>query len=223
MARPKSPIKLEAERLCKEMPDVPSRTLAKRLATEFKCSVEKARCHVRVVRGAMGQKHREQATTQYKKTHGKAGWKPSMPPSQAEPWEPFKLQGKKIASLSDIHVPYHDERALESAVKECKRRRADTILLNGDALDFYTISRWLKDPRKRDFKAELEASKQLLEWLRSLFPKAAIVFKVGNHEDRWEHYLWNHAPEICDMPHVQLPTILELERLNIDYVDNERP
>ena len=219
----KSPIRVEAERLCKEIPDAQTRTLARRLAKEFGVTVEQARSIVRDVRGAMGDKRRKETKDQVRRPHQKAGWRPAMPPSKAEDWTPFALEGQRIACLSDIHVPYHCERALAAAVKECRRRKADTLLLNGDALDFYSISRWIKDPRKRDFKAELDSAQQLLQWIRAQFAKARIVFKVGNHEDRWDHYLWNHAPEICDLPNVQLPQILEMDDLAIEYVDNERP
>lgn len=217
----KSAKRIEAERLCAELPDATSRTLARRLAKEFGCTIEQARSTIRVVRGTNGKHHKSRATSP--KAKQAAGWAPKMPPSQAEAWEPFPLDGKRVACLSDIHVPYHSEQALAAAVTECRKRKADTLLLNGDTLDFYSISRWIKDPRKRDFKAELEAGKQLLSWLRGKFPRARIVYKVGNHEDRWDHYLWNHAPEICDLPNVQLPQILGMDELGIEYVDNERP
>lgn len=221
MARPKPPIRLEAERLVKEMPEAPSRTLAKRLASEFKVKIETARTHVRIARGSHGKRHAKSAVVTRAKQP--AGWAPSLPESKAEEWAPVMLEATQIACLSDIHIPYHSKLAVEAAIAECKRRKPDAVLLNGDTLDFYTISRWIKDPRKRNFKDELIAGREFLRYVRHEFKDCQIVFKIGNHEDRWEHYLWNHAPEICDLPQVQLETILELDNIGVELVDQERP
>ncbi len=210
-----------AQQLCREFPDADTRTLAKRLAREFKCTIEQARSSLRRVRGQVGKAHRKHATVP--KKAGKAGAKPKLPPSQSEEWKPLNLDPGKTLCLSDIHIPYHDSAAVEAAVTWARRRKPDTVLLNGDTLDFYTISRWIKDPRKRDFKAELEAGVEFLRWLRNKFSSSRIIFKVGNHEDRWNHWLWNSAPEICDLPHVQLDAILELDDIGIELIGDGRP
>lgn len=219
---PKGVARLEAERLCREYPDAPSRTLAKRLADEFGCTIEQGRSHIRTARGANGKEQRQYSVA--KRPKGKAGWKPSMPESMAEPWTPFELDGvSRVGIISDVHIPYHSEVAFEAAVKHLKTMKPDCILLNGDFADFYSISRWQKDPRKRDFKMERGLLKQGLEWIRGEFPKARMVFKKGNHEERWDHYLWNHAPEICDMEHIQMEHWLEFEKHGIEMVEEQRP
>jgi hypothetical protein len=61
--------------------------------------------------------------------------------------------------------------------------------------------RWIKEPKKRDFRGEITAATQLLAWLRQEFPGVPIIFKAGNHEERWKHWLWQHAPEISATTH----------------------
>lgn len=215
-------MRIEAERLCKEFPETPSRTLAKRLEAEFGVTLENARSTIRLIRGNKGNERRKDATT--KRPNGKSGWKPQMPESLAEPWTPFDLDGvKRVGIISDVHIPYHSEIAFSAAVKHLKTMKPDCILLNGDFADFYSISRWQKDPRKRDFRMERGLLKQGLEWIRGEFPKARMVFKKGNHEERWDHYLWNHAPEICDMEHIQMEHWLDFEKLGIEMVEEQRP
>ena len=95
-----------AKRLCKQFPDVPSRTLAKRIAAECKVTVELARNAVRRVRGAAGDRERRQQSDKslFRKL-GKAGTKPQMPPSLAKKWEPFELgTGINVGVLSDIQI-----------------------------------------------------------------------------------------------------------------------
>lgn len=204
MPRAKGPVRLEAERLCREFPDTPSRTLAKKLSASHKVTIELARTSIRIARGNSGEKHRRGCTSP--RENQPAGWTPEMPPSLAEPWLPFDLGNNiKVAILSDIHIPYHSTIAFEAAVKYCKRRGPDVLLLNGDFADFYTISRHQKDPSKRDFRGEMKACQQALQWLRSEFGKRCrIVLKAGNHEERLEHWVWNSAPEISDSPRMTL-------------------
>lgn len=218
---PKTAIRLEAERLCELMPEAPSKTLARRLADEFKCSIESARSTVRMVRGQHGEHHRKSATVP--KKAGVSGTKPKMPPSIAEPWTPFDLVVKKLLVISDQHIPYHSEVALNAAIAYGKKQSPDAILLNGDVGDFYTISRWQKNPKKRDLKKELLAVRQFLEWIRYEFPKTTIVYKKGNHDERWDHWLWNHAPEISDCEEMRLETWMQCEKFGVEMVGDQRP
>ena len=147
-----------------------------------------------------------------------------MPKSKAEPWQPYVLDVVgTVGILSDIHVPFHDERALEAAVRHLEAVGIDALVLNGDTCDFYTISRWVKNPKKRDFRGEIDAAKQLLAWLRERFPDVPFIFKVGNHEERWIHWLWQHAPEISDDPRMGLDQWLDFDELDIQLVEDQRP
>lgn len=215
-------MRIEAERLVIEMPEARTQTIARRLSREFGATLESARAVVRSARGEHKKETRNLAAA--KRPKAKRGKGPKMPPSQAEPWKPFKISEKKIASLSDIHIPYHDAKALGAAVEHVKKFKPDTLLLNGDFCDFYTISRWVKDPRKRNFAKEKKACIQALEWIRSeLGKKCRIVFKKGNHEERWDHWLWNHAPEISDAAEMLLENWLEFDKHGIEMVENQRP
>jgi predicted phosphodiesterase len=221
----KTPKRLAAEQLCRKFPDAPNRTLAKRLAAEYQCSIDQARSLIRVVRGAYGTQRAEACKDKSLfRPKGKAGTKPKLPPSLAKKWEPFELGGGiRVGILSDIHIPYHDERALAAAVDYLKRRRPDVVLLNGDYGDFYSISRFTKNPKKRNFKREIKLQRDGLKWMRSQFPKARLVYKMGNHDERYDHWLWNHAPEISDLPQVRLPSILGCKKLGIEVVGDGRP
>jgi hypothetical protein len=128
-----------------------------------------------------------------------------------------------VGILSDIHVPFHSEVALQAAVGHFKTVGIDALILNGDTCDFYAISRWIKDPKKRDFRGEITAATQLLAWLRQEFPGVPIIFKSGNHEERWRHWLWQHAPEISDDPRMGLDQWLELAEHGIELVEDQRP
>jgi len=218
----KTPQRIEAEKLCKQFPEAATRTLAKRLAGSHQITVEQARSALRQVRGNYGAASKKNAPTP--RPNGVAGTKPQMPPSIAESWLPFDLgNGIKIACLSDIHMPYHSVIALSAAVKHCKKRKPDVLLLNGDSVDFYSISRHQKDPSKRNFRQEIESAQAGLAYLRGQFPKARIVLKAGNHEERWQHWLWNQAPEISDFDRMTLREWLDADKYGIEVVTDQRP
>lgn len=229
MAKP--PVKAElARKLCDKYPEQPSRSLAKRLYEDNKLlftDLEQARRSIRYVRGTLGDSNREKTKIRAK-GYGKkrkagegAGLK--CPPSSAEAWEPYQLPPGFGVSLSDIHLPYHSREAVEAAVAHAEKRQLDWLLFNGDLADFYSVSRWDKDPKKRNLAKEVEIVREFLDWIRERFPKTKIVYKAGNHEERWDKFIWNKAPELFDIQQCRWDFILGLEQREIDLVVGGRP
>ena len=133
--------------------------------------------------------------------------------------KPYNIKGKEILVLSDIHIPFHNKRALNIALQyagEC-----DTILLNGDIIDFYSLSRYIKNPDKTHLNHEILITVEFLEMLRSNF-KGEIIFKIGNHEDRLTSYIFNKAPELYNVEVMTLKQLLKLNELNIELVDSNQ-
>jgi predicted phosphodiesterase len=224
--RKADPITEMARRLAVQFPDAPARTLARRLVAESNNAITLHQARMRMQRqfGVHGKQHRKSIKAAAPRPKRKAGEVYSMPPSHAEPWTPhvMKVLGP-VGILSDVHVPYHSEIAVAAAVAFLKEQSLSALLLNGDIADFYAISRYQKDPKQRDFKGELEAVRQFLAWIRHEFPGIPIVYKVGNHEDRFTHWLWQHAPEISDEPMMSLHAWLKLGDHDITLVEDQRP
>lgn len=209
-------------------PDTPGTSLAKKMYNENKevfKNVDDAHQKIRYYRGQLGNHNR--------KTMGESKFisKPSefynpykLPESDAEETPPYILPKNRnnILLLSDIHIPYHDIDAVTAALDYGKEHDINTIYLNGDTFDFYGISRWEKDPRKRSFKDEIEACKEFLAALREHFPGVGIYFKMGNHEVRWEAFLKNKAPELLDMSEFKLSTIFRFGENFIEEIEDKR-
>lgn len=151
--------------------------------------------------------------------------KPEMPSPVAPPnRDPVAINGtERVLILPDIHVPYHDGESLELAVAEGRKRKASVVVLNGDYGDFYAVSAWQTNPKLRDLAGEVVAMKDGLAWLRSQFPKARIIYKAGNHEHRWDRYLWAKAPELVGLPVTELRLLLELDNVGVEWVDHLTP
>ena len=147
-----------------------------------------------------------------------------LPPSQESDYHPFKLpvSHNNILLLSDIHIPYHNITALTAALKYGLEHEVNTILLNGDVIDFYAISRFEKDPRKRNFGHEVLMTRQFLETLRKLFPNAAIYYKCGNHDVRYDHYIMRNAPDLLGMDEFSFESLMHLDKLDITYIPDKQ-
>lgn len=222
------PITEMARDLCRRFPEASSRTLARRLKTDCNDAITLEAARRRIARqfGVAGEQNRRDMRTTAVATRPKrqSGEIRQMPKSKAATWEPHDLGVVgTIGVLSDIHVPYHSEVALGAAVEDLKAAGIDALVLNGDLADFYAISRWTKNPAQRDFRGELRAIRDLVAWLRQEFPSIPIVLKSGNHEERWTHWLWQHAPEISDEPEMGLGAWLHLDRHEITLVEDQRP
>lgn len=215
-ARPDSPQLKAARQLCQKLPDEPARTLARRLAEQHPKlfpSVERARHIVRYVLGTKGTRHRRNvADKSLQRAPRPAGYKPQMPQPHIEEWKPHHIAGPcRILCLSDIHVPYHDPAALNIAIATGKRHKCDTLLLNGDVPDFYSISRFVKDPSRRDAVQEVAAVAELMLYLQHATKAKRCIYKEGNHCERWDHYVWQSAPVLWELAQLRLPALLAYE------------
>jgi metallophosphoesterase superfamily enzyme len=140
-----------------------------------------------------------------------------MPDSWYSEPNRYELEGK-VAVLNDIHVPFHDKYALNTAINYIEKYNPDYLLLNGDIGDFYANSRFVKDPNLRDTAKELSMINQLLDWLQSKFSR--IIYKEGNHEARLFDYIASKAPELGNLEGIKLDRLLKLQERNITFVSN---
>lgn len=153
---------------------------------------------------------------------GGIGEPPAIPESKAKPWNPHDLDGKRILVLSDVHVPYHDKEALRLALEWGKGRKPDVVLLNGDIADFYSISRFESDPAQRDFAGELQSVREFLRYIRSQFKGARVLYKLGNHEERWWHWMWRKAPELMGCDFMDFSAMTHCEKHGVEVLGDQR-
>lgn len=125
----------------------------------------------------------------------------------------------KFIVLSDIHFPYQNDKAIKATLNFIKANPVDTIILNGDILDFYDVSSFDKDPsRINSLQEEINLAQKFFKELRDLSPNGRIVFVKGNHEQRIERYLMKH-PELFSLDALKLPNLLGFDKFNIEYKD----
>jgi hypothetical protein len=151
-----------------KFPKTSSKSITRKIYNENKLLFEKLEQVyglVRYYRGQTGDKLRKDLKTPIAKL-------PSLelPESVDEDFEPYEIKSKRILIISDIHIPYQDNKALQLALDYGKNKDIDCVLLNGDLMDFYGASRFDKHPTAPKIKDEFNKTKQFFEYLRSIFP-----------------------------------------------------
>jgi predicted phosphodiesterase len=146
-----------------------------------------------------------------------------LPESDYEKSEPYLIpKGQNnVLVLSDIHIPYQDNKALELALNYGLENKVNAIYLNGDTIDMYQGSRFIKDRRLRDLAGELEMTRQFLKMLKDTF-NCPIYFKIGNHEKRWEDYLKLKAPELLGIDDFKLEQILRFREFGVNLIKDRQ-
>jgi len=120
----------------------------------------------------------------------------------------------KILVFGDVHIPFQDEDAVNLIFKFIKKVQPDVIVINGDLIDFFAISKWDKGLGEgKTVKEELEETRSFLEKLVAVSKASPIYYIFGNHEIRLEKYLIRNAKEISDL--VKLEELLRLKELGI--------
>jgi predicted phosphodiesterase len=210
----------------KKFPNTPNLTLAKKIYkenTKLFIDVENVRSIIRTYTGNTGKKNAKKVKDKSLFTPPKPLNPFNLPESYANDYTAYEIKQSKVLIISDLHFPYQDNKSIELALNYGLDKKANCILINGDLIDFATISRHEKDWRARSVNQEFDAVRQFLVSLRKAFPNAKIVFKHGNHEERYEKYLYVKAPELFDVSDFQLEVLLRLGELKIETVKDKRP
>lgn len=140
-----------------------------------------------------------------------------LPESRVIQREDYSLPYGTWGIISDLHLPFYERKPFETVLNWFAREKITGLLLNGDFQDCEALGIWAAPAlRKRDFAEEVELTADMLGFLRQEFPKAKIIWKFGNHEERLQQYYSVHAPELADLPTATLEEILKLDVRGIE-------
>lgn len=146
----------------------------------------------------------------------------NLPESDEEVFEPYYIRGhKRVLIINDIHLPYHNLQAITACFDFAKKEKPDAVFLNGDLLDFHSISYFEKDPRKKSFATELSMFKEFFQTLSKVF-NCRIYFKFGNHEERYEKFLFQKAKELVGVEEFELANIIKARAEGIEVITDKR-
>ena len=121
---------------------------------------------------------------------------------------------KKIVVISDLQVPYHDERAVRNVASFIRRFKPDQVITIGDEIDLPQISRWTEGTpgwfeqslgSDRDATVEILWNLQVTDMIRS------------NHTDRLYNVIMKKIPAFLALPELKFEKFMKLDELGIKF------
>lgn len=147
---------------------------------------------------------------------------PDLPPSIKKDrfFVDLPVSSNNILWLSDIHLPNQDNEAIKIAIDYGKKNKINCIVLGGDILDNTPFtSHDAPPPSASDVREWFDYAEIFFSHLRTIFPKAHIVWLEGNHDNWYVRYLMKKAPVLFDDEYYRLPERLNLKKYNIDFYE----
>ncbi|MFN5251341.1 MAG: hypothetical protein ACK5DE_09845 [Bacteroidota bacterium] len=183
-----------------------------------------ARFAVRYYTGSTGKRSVKAAQStgrKIEKSTVKQGLKKALFNSWAQKKKPVHVSPGKWLVMQDIHIPYQINETISAAIEYAKEINITGIVLNGDIMDCYDLSRWDKESKRPKIMEELQLVRRFLDFLVETFPGKKIYYKFGNHEERYHHYMLKNAKELSEVPEISLEALLNLKELGIEKVGRE--
>jgi len=126
-------------------------------------------------------------------------------------------------------IPFHDRRALSIAIQVAQDIQPETIVIVGDLADLAEFSdKFARGPELyRTTQPAIKEGTWFLAQLRLACPHARIIWIEGNHDNRWEKYLIQHAEQVYRLrrglgfdarPITSLPYLFNVDELDIEYI-----
>lgn len=123
----------------------------------------------------------------------------------------------RIFALSDIHIPFQDNDTLKCVFDCVVNTQPQYIILLGDILDCYSISRFCKRPdRMRNLQDEINIFYKMMRSLKKELPNTEIHYVLGNHENRLEKLVLDN-PGLFGLKALQPEQLFRLDELGIFY------
>ena len=121
---------------------------------------------------------------------------------------------KKIVVISDLQVPYHDERAVRNVASFIKRFKPDQVITIGDEIDLPQISRWTENTPgwyEQTLAADRDATVEIL-W------ELGVTDTIrSNHTDRLYNVIMKKIPAFLSLPELKFEKFMKFDELGIQF------
>jgi len=118
----------------------------------------------------------------------------------------------KVVSISDMHIPWVNDNVIADMIS--KHSDAEVLVVNGDFVDQFSVSRWPKDKGVL-LRHEYEIGIDYLKQFSKMFKK--VILTRGNHDERLQSYFSSNLdPNVSFMVNPDM-----LERMAKGYSFNK--
>jgi len=177
--------------------------IARELYPELFLTTEAARGAIRYRMGTKGVDSRSNRSIEHVELANEINRATAIWPVQVESflWKPYDvpdLDGLWLI-IADLHIPFHETRPIMATIQHAKSlgKALKGIIILGDLLDQYNASWWPIDPMKVSYESELRCTREFIYKLKEEFPKCKIIYKMANHERRFEKVVMSTNPVLA--------------------------
>ena len=119
---------------------------------------------------------------------------------------------------SDYHIPYQDDKAISLMLAYAKVYKPSIFVINGDLVDFYSMSKFDKNPEHYRINDELDIAKDYLSKIKRVIGSRTKYYLLeGNHEVRLQKYLWKNK-ELMGIRELEVQNLLGLKDYGFEFV-----
>lgn len=116
--------------------------------------------------------------------------------------EPTRINAKTIATISDIHFPFENQKVIDRFIEYVGDERPDLVIINGDAWDMYSHGKFPRShnvftPRDEQ-RLSREKNEAFWQQIKKAHQKAECVQLLGNHDIRPMKRILEEYPEAED-------------------------
>src|SRR6185503_13997294 len=112
-----------------------------------------------------------------------------------------------------------DPLALRVFLDVARDVQPDTVVLNGDVVDFPQVSRFTHMPGAGSLSLQDEIDftrEKIVRRVREACPDAALLWVIGNHEHRLVRYLADTAPELASLRSLSWTSLLGVDEYGVE-------
>lgn len=123
---------------------------------------------------------------------------------------------KRHVIVPDIQIPHQNQRQVASLAGFIRQVKPDVVWQVGDLIDHTNISRWVRGKRGEYvpmLRTSIDETKRTLEKLK------IDHWKRGNHDERLDKYVEEHAPGIAELltGELSIESLFGLDSLGVKY------
>jgi predicted phosphodiesterase len=121
---------------------------------------------------------------------------------------------RRILVVSDMQIPFHDQRAVRNLVSFIKSFKPDEVVTIGDEIDFNTISRFA-DGTPEAYEQTLGDDRDAA--VQVLYDLQVTHMVRSNHSDRLYTKIMLKIPSFLSLPELRFEKFMRLDELGITY------
>jgi predicted phosphodiesterase len=128
---------------------------------------------------------------------------------------------KRVVVLSDLQIPYQDNKAVNNVIEFIADYKPDELWCVGDELDAPEPSRWNKGMAGEyagTLQKGIDMTTEIISEFKKALGKKPFYMQRSNHTDRIDTYIRKNAPAFSSLKALEIEELLGYKKLGVTYL-----